>query len=121
MSIIELTNENYKKEVVESAIPTIIDFYSHDCDSCKLLAPIMEKISGDYAGKAKFANCERYGNADIARKYGVQVSAQIVVDYKGQKLGLFSGAMISTGGKHNALKEESLKQRIDQCLEKIVK
>ena len=121
MSTVELTKENYQKEVVESNLPTVINFHSHDCDSCELLAPIMEKISNEYAGKAKFARCERYGNADIARKYGIQLSAQIVVDYKGKKLGLFSGALISTSGAHGAIKEDSLKQRIDQCLEKIVK
>jgi thioredoxin-like negative regulator of GroEL len=118
---IELTQQNYKTEVLESNIPAVIKFYDHTCDVCKLLSPILEKVSKDYDGKANFANCNRLENSEIARKYGVIVASQIVVAYKDKKLGIFPGAMISSSGAHNAAKEEYLKQKINKCLEGIVK
>jgi len=120
MSLTELTQQNYKKEVLDSNLPVVIKFYDPKCDVCKYLSPILEKISKDYEGKANFANCERYANSELARKYGVTVSSQIVVAYKDKKLGIFPGALIS-GAKHSAVKEEFITQRIDKCLESIVK
>jgi len=117
---IELTQQNYQKEVIESNLPTVIKFYDSHCDVCKLLTPILERVSKYYEGKANFANCNRLESSEIARKYGVIVASQIVVAYKDKKLGIFPGAMISAGGAHNAAKEESVKQKIDKCLETLV-
>ena len=120
MGLTEITEQNYQKEVVESALPVVIKFYDAHCDVCKLLSPVMDKVSKDYEGKAKFANCDRLAYSEIARKYGIQAASQIAVLYKGQKLGLIPGATVSTSG-HGAAKEDFLKQRIDRCLEGIVK
>ena len=120
MGLTEITPQNYAKEVLESPLPTVIEFYSADCDACKLLLPLMEKVSKDYNGKANFAKCERYGNSELARKYGIKVSSQIAVVYKDKLLGVFGGAMISTRG-YGAVKEEFLKERVNKCLETLVK
>ena len=120
--MIEINAQNYKTEVLDSNLPTVIKFYDLKCDVCKLLSPILEKISSEYAGKAKFANCNRYENSEIARGYGIQVASQMVVVYKGKRVGnIIPGATIAAGGAHGAVKEEFLKQKIDKCLEGIVK
>ena len=121
MGLTEITEQNYQDEVVKSAIPVVIKFYDSHCDVCKLLSPVMEKVSKDYEGKAKFANCDRLAYSEIARKYGISVASQIAVIYKGNKLGLIPGANISTNGGHGAAKEDFLKQRINRYLEGIVK
>ena len=117
---IEINAQNYKTEVLESNLPVVIKFYDHTCDVCKLLSPVLEKISKEYEGKANFANCNRMANSEIARKYGVEKASQIVVAYKDKKLGIFPGAFIS-GAQHNAAKEEFLKVRINRCLENLIK
>ena len=120
MGLIELTQQNYKAEVLDSNLPVVIKFYDQNCDVCKLLAPVLEKVSADYVNKAKFANCDRLRNSEIARKYGANYASQIVVAYKDKKLGLFPGALIS-GTKHLAAKEDYLRNNINKYLESIVK
>lgn len=118
--IFELNAQNYKKEVLESDTPVVIKFYDHDCDVCKLLSPILDKVSAEYDSKARFANCNRLENSEIARKYGVVIASQIVVAYRDKKLGIFGGAKISSSGAHNAVKEEFIKDKINGCLEALV-
>ena len=120
--MIEINAQNYKTEVLDSNLPTVIKFYDNKCDVCKLLSPILDKISKDYEGKVNFANCNRYENSEIARGYGITVASQMVVAYKGKRLGnIIPGATIASGGAHGAVKEEFLKQKIDRCLESLVK
>ena len=119
---IEINAQNYKTEILESELPVVIKFYDNKCDVCKLLSPILEKISKEYEGKANFANCNRLENSEIARGYGVSVASQMVVAYKGKRLGdIIPGATIAAGGKHGSVKEEFIKQKIDRCLENLVK
>jgi len=121
MSLVEITEQNYQKEVVESGLPTIIEFYDQKCDVCKMLLPICEKVSNEYEGKAKWGKCNRYENSEIARKLGIIVASQIAVVYKGQKIGIIPGASVSLGGAHGAVKEERLKEKINGYLESIIK
>jgi len=120
MGLIELTLQNYENEVIKSNLPVVIKFYDQNCDVCKLLAPVLDKVSADYSARAKFANCDRLKNSEIARKYGANYASQIVVAYKDKKLGIFPGALISKG-QHLAAKEDYLRGNIDKYLAMIVK
>jgi|GEM_PF-4045564 len=120
MNLVELTKENYSSLVSEAALPIVIEFYSKDCDVCKLLTPLCEKVSKEYEGRANWAKCDIYVNSEIARKYNIKVASQIAVVYKEKSLGVFGGAHVSAKGK-GAVKEEWLKERVNKCLESLVK
>ena len=53
MSLTAFNDENFQTEVIDSALPVMVDFYATWCGPCKALTPIVEKLAGDYEGKLK--------------------------------------------------------------------
>jgi thioredoxin 1 len=54
-NIIELTETNFEQEVLKAEGPVLVDFYAPWCGPCKMLAPLLEQLAGELAGKLKFA------------------------------------------------------------------
>ena len=52
-SAIELTDANFDQEVLQSSVPVLVDFWAIWCGPCKMIAPIVEEIATEYAGKVK--------------------------------------------------------------------
>lgn len=50
---VKITSENFKKEVLESSVPVIVDFWAQWCRPCLMLGPIIEEIAEDFEGKVK--------------------------------------------------------------------
>jgi thioredoxin 1 len=55
MSLLQLNDDNFSNEVLESELPVLVDFYATWCGPCKALTPIVEKLAGEYEGKLKVA------------------------------------------------------------------
>lgn len=70
-NIIELSNDNFEQEVLNSSIPVVVDFWATWCGPCRKLSPIVEEIAKEYEGKVKFAkvNSDEFG--DIATNYSI--------------------------------------------------
>ena len=54
-NIIELTEKSFETEVLKATGPVLVDFYAPWCGPCKMLAPLLEQLAGEFAGKLKFA------------------------------------------------------------------
>ena len=54
-NIIELMEANFEQEVLKTEGPVVVDFYAPWCGPCKMLAPLLEQLAGELAGKLKFA------------------------------------------------------------------
>ncbi len=67
----EVTELNFKQEVLDSKIPVIVDFWADWCMPCKMIAPSVEEISKEYAGKIKVVSLNVDENQNIAIKYGI--------------------------------------------------
>ena len=71
MAEIQLTDDTFDKEVLESAQPVLVDFWAPWCGPCRMLTPIVEEIAKEYAGKVKVGKLNTDESQEIAIKYGI--------------------------------------------------
>jgi len=82
MTVQEVTDKNFEKEVLESDRPVLVDFWAEWCGPCRLQAPIIDEIAKDFSEKAKVGKLEVDQNPEMAQKYGV-MSIPMVALFKG--------------------------------------
>ena len=71
-SVMAVNAENFQGEVLDAALPVIVDFWAPWCGPCRMVAPILEKIAKDQAGKLIVAKVNTDENQEWAGRYGVQ-------------------------------------------------
>jgi thioredoxin 1 len=85
MKPITFTDDNFETEVLKSDKPVLVDFWAVWCGPCKMIAPIVEELAGEYEGKAKIGKLDVDNNQESAIKYGVR-SIPTVLIFKGGKV-----------------------------------
>ena len=70
-NIIELTEANFEPEVLHAAGLVVVDFYAPWCGPCKMLAPVLEQLAGEFAGRLKFAKANVDQTPDLAASFEV--------------------------------------------------
>lgn len=85
--IIHINSDEFQKEVLESKLPVIVDFYSEDCAPCEVLAPIYEKMAEKYGEHIKFIKILRQANRDFAKSINVSSSPTVLFYNGGKEVG----------------------------------
>lgn len=93
MATTKLTDENFKKEVINSDIPVVVDFWAAWCGPCKMLGPIFEEVSEDFEGKIKFGKLSTEEYPEVAGQYGVMSIPTMVFFKDGKEIDRIVGAM----------------------------
>ena len=82
---IEINEGNFQTEVLQSSQPVLVDFWAEWCGPCKMLAPALDEIASEQAGRAKIAKVNVDKNPELAARYGVQAIPTLVYFAGGQE------------------------------------
>ena len=87
----EFTDSNFDTEVLNSSEPVLVDFWAEWCMPCRALAPTIDKIAKDYAGKVKVGKVDTDSNRDISIKFGINAIPTVILFKDGQVAQKFVG------------------------------
>jgi thioredoxin 1 len=82
--IINVTDSNFEQEVLKSTTPVLIDFWAPWCGPCKAIAPIVDELANDYAGRLKVVKMNVDDNQDVPARYGIRGIPNLVIIKGGQ-------------------------------------
>jgi thioredoxin 1 len=91
--VMEVTDQNFEKEVLEGDLPTEVDFWAPWCGPCVRVSPIYDKLSGEYEGKFKFCKINVDENPQMAAKYQIMSIPMQMFFVGGQKVDELLGAV----------------------------
>lgn len=106
MSLTHFTDLNFKKEVLESDVAVLVDFWATWCGPCKMIAPIVEELAKEYDGKMKIGKLDVDSNPKTATAYGVMSIPTIIFFKKGKVMNQAVGVLNKSGLKRKI--EENL-------------
>jgi len=87
----EFTDQNFEQEVLKSQQPVLVDFWAEWCMPCRMLAPTIDKLATEYAGKVKVGKVDTDSNRDVALKYQISAIPTVLLFKDGQVAQRFVG------------------------------
>ena len=95
--ITHITKDTFKREVLDSNIPVLLDFYADWCGPCRAQGKILEELSPKFEGEIKICKCNADENPELASEFGVMTIPNLVFFKNGNKVGQYSGVMQEAG------------------------
>lgn len=92
-NVVEVSDQNFEQEVINSATPVLIDFWAPWCGPCKAIAPVVEELAGSYAGKLKVVKMNVDDNPQTPSRYGVRGIPNLILFKGGQVADQIVGAV----------------------------
>lgn len=92
----ELTSANFDEEVIQSAVPVLVDFWAPWCGPCRMMAPVLDAVAAKYEGKAKVCKVNVDDAGDIAGKFGIRSIPTLIIFKDGQQFDMLVGAVPET-------------------------
>lgn len=68
---VAVTDANFEEEVIKSSVPVLVDFWAAWCGPCKMIAPTVDQLASEYAGKLKVTKLDVDANMEISTRYSV--------------------------------------------------
>ena len=103
---INISDQTFDQEVLKSSLPVVVDFWAPWCGPCRMVGPIIDKLSEEYKGRLKFCKLNVDENHDMAAKYQV-MSIPLVLFFKGGQL---------VGQSLGAVPERVLRSKAEELL-----
>ena len=91
--VIEVTDQDFEKEVLRSDLPTEVDFWAPWCSPCMMVSPIYDKLSEEYNGRFKFCKIDVDKNQQTAMKYQIMSIPMQMFFVGGRKVDEILGAV----------------------------
>ena len=93
MKPVEVNDANFKSEVLDSTTPVLVDFWATWCGPCKMIAPIVEELAMEYAGKLKVGKLDVDANPAVSMQFGIRSIPTLLVFKGGRVVDQIVGAV----------------------------
>jgi thioredoxin 1 len=104
-----ISSATFRREVLESSVPVLVDFYADWCGPCRMLAPVLDRLAGEFQGRVKIVKVNVDAEPELANTYRVESIPALVVLAAGQEIGRTAGVVPEAGlrGALQQLADES--------------
>ncbi len=92
-TVAKIDGNRFQDEVVRSDLPVVVDFYADWCGPCRMISPVIEQLSRDYKGKAKFVKINTDDNQELASQFGIMSIPTVMFFSKGKVEDIVIGAV----------------------------
>ncbi len=89
---LKITDEDFTKEVLESSIPVLVDFWASWCGPCKMISPIVEELAREYTGRVKVVKMNVDENMETPNDYNVRSIPSLLLFKDGKEMDRMVGA-----------------------------
>ena len=89
-----VTDANFEAEVIKSAEPVLVDFFAEWCTPCKAMAPALEQVAQEMAGKVKVVKVDVDQNPEITQRYRIQAMPTLLMFKDGKVAAQQVGALV---------------------------
>jgi len=91
--VLDVSDKDFKQEVIDSDLPVLVDIWAPWCGPCRMIGPVVDKLSEEYEGKIKFCKLNVDENQQTAMSYGVQSIPLLLFFKNGEKVDEILGAV----------------------------
>jgi len=90
-NVVELNDQNFESEVLKAAEPVLVDFWAPWCGPCRMVAPVVEELAQENAGKAKIAKIDIDNSPNTAAAFGISSIPTLMIFKGGEVAERFVG------------------------------
>ncbi len=92
-NLIQVTDESFDSDVLQSETPVLVDYWAEWCGPCKMIAPILEEVSSEYTDKLRIAKLDVDQNQATSMKYGIRGVPTLMLFKEGDIVATHVGAL----------------------------
>ncbi|MBF0169466.1 MAG: thioredoxin [Nitrospinae bacterium] len=92
-NVVHVDDANFQKEVIESSLPVLVDFWAEWCGPCRMVAPTIDQLADEYVGKVKIAKCDTEAAHHVPAKYGIRGIPTLILFHNGVPVDQVVGAV----------------------------